>query len=575
MKTNTIIPILSATLAAALFLAGCTKEDARPDGGDPGTQGGDIRFEIGFAPQTRMATGADFKSAWEDGDEIGIYAVKHGQPLAASDNSIHNVKLTYNKADDTWSGPVYWPTAAGDIRKLDFYAYYPYDANAADPTGIAFRVATDQNDATGGKDNYTLSDLLTAKGDKNGEGFGKGETVQLTFSHALAMVQVSVPLPGKGSGPGESLTLTLRSVKTKASLDLRAVDPSTPGSGITLATDDNAPADIAMYRVEQPDDANYRTSYTYRALVPAQELTRGKELFRFEHESRQLFGDAPLASALTLEGGRAETFTRELSAAVHTVAVPKGMFQMGSPDTDTGADVNEKPRYWVKLTRDFYLSKYEVTRTQYAAFLNATGVPKADVGQSAKAEVDGVEQNLFKVNEKGWTPQWNDATGKWEATGDYPMIHVTWYGAKAYAEWVGGRLPTEAEWEYACRAGTETIYSFGDDASLLGDYAVYWDNTIGDAPSEVGTKKANLWGLYDMHGNVYEWCLDSWDGNANYPTAATEADAVIDPLVTTGPDRVGRGGSWLDPVWFCRSACRNFGSPGDSYNFVGFRVAFP
>lgn len=266
----------------------------------------------------------------------------------------------------------------------------------------------------------------------------------------------------------------------------------------------------------------------------------------------------------------------EVGAGIEKVRIPAGTFMMGSPETDIDADVDEKPQHWVRLTKDFYLGKYEVTRTQYAEFLNATGVPKADAGQYATATVEGHgTQKLFQVNKWGWTPTWNGETGRWEAEEDYPMIYVTWYGAKAYADWVGGRLPTEAEWEYACRAGTTSRYSFDDDASMLGDYAVYLDNKVGDGPSRVGTKMPNPWGLYDMHGNVFEWCMDSGgDASANYPTAPTEEDAVENPQVAEGQYRVCRGGSWYGTANSSRSAYRFFSMPGNVYQHTGFRVAF-
>jgi formylglycine-generating enzyme required for sulfatase activity len=155
---------------------------------------------------------------------------------------------------------------------------------------------------------------------------------------------------------------------------------------------------------------------------------------------------------------------------------------------------------------------------------------------------------------------------------------VTWIDAMAYCssltatEAAAGRipagyqyrLPTEAEWEYVCRAGTTTEWNTG--ASLVCGQA----NFSGCGPGQttvVGRYPANPWGLFDTHGNVWEWCLDSWDGSANYPSSA-----VSDPYVSSGPYRVFRGGGWGYIAVICRSALRNFNSPGGSSYDVGFRV---
>lgn len=148
------------------------------------------------------------------------------------------------------------------------------------------------------------------------------------------------------------------------------------------------------------------------------------------------------------------------------------------------------------------------------------------------------------------------------------MINVTWYGAKAYTDWVGGSLPTEAQWEYACRAGTTTAYSFGGDAAGLGDYAWYWYNSESSDPSPVGTKKPNPWGLYDMHGNVSEWCSD-WFGSYSDASAATDPTGPA-----SGDYRVARGGDWLSYPKDCRSAYRISSSPGSAFNIIGFRIVF-
>lgn len=220
MKKRTIIGkwMLLAALAPAMLLASCGKDEIDKPG--PDTPGGDIRFEIGFAPQaapaasdalqgenktmqrvasnapqTRVATDAQFRSVFENGDEIGVFAVESGQPLNPSGNYIHNVKLSYDGNAWTAGERLYWRD-----KTLDFYAYYPYDAAATNPTAIAFNVKVDQGgttDVSGQQvSNYTLSDLLTVKA----AGAAKGSPVSLSFHHALAMVQVSIPSLGKGFG---------------------------------------------------------------------------------------------------------------------------------------------------------------------------------------------------------------------------------------------------------------------------------------------------------------------------------------------------------------------------------------
>ncbi len=244
---------------------------------------------------------------------------------------------------------------------------------------------------------------------------------------------------------------------------------------------------------------------------------------------------------------------------------------MGSPDDEPGRSYGED-LHQVTLTQGFNMAKYETTVSQYAKFLNDAGV-----GQNAS--LDGGPIKLFFEQQDGSTPVWNDETLEWEASGSEPMVWVTWFGAEAYADWVGGALPTEAQWEYACRAGTSTPYSFGSDPALLGDYAWFQGNSWGEGltngPSPVGQKLPNAWGLYDMHGNVFEWCSDQWDLSENYPSAGTEGTAISDPLVTTGSNRVLRGGSWGYSAVACRSAYRVGDYPDLGFDYYGFRVVFP
>ncbi|MGJ8644154.1 MAG: formylglycine-generating enzyme family protein [Luteolibacter sp.] len=246
-------------------------------------------------------------------------------------------------------------------------------------------------------------------------------------------------------------------------------------------------------------------------------------------------------------------FYRVVEAAAQPVAnmvpIDPGTFVMGSPDTEVGHLPLESPQTQVTLTKGFFIGKHEVTQAEYLA-------------------VKGNNPSFF--------------------TGDTsrPVELVTWDNAVSYcamlttseqtagrcpADW-SYRLPTEAEWEYACRAGTATRFSYGDDPSYtVGlNYAWYTENSDGTT-HPVGQKAPNPWGLYDMHGNVWEWCMDSSDGSANYP-----GGSVNDPFVTTGPRRVIRGGVWdrsaVDPEFSSRSAFRINGLPEESHKTVGFRV---
>jgi len=230
------------------------------------------------------------------------------------------------------------------------------------------------------------------------------------------------------------------------------------------------------------------------------------------------------------------------------VLVPAGEFVMGTP----GGDSDEKPAHRATLSA-FWLDRYEVTNTLYADFLNAYGRDTDDEGHKTVFECEwGVRR----------------AEGRWVSQPGYenhPVVAVTWYGAAAYAKYYGERLPTEAEWEYACRAGAVGKWCFGDDVDRLAEVAWYGGNA-GDTTHPVGVKEPNRLGLYDMHGNAWEWVADWF--------APYAKDAVRDPA---GPDsgefKLLRGGSWKYSASWSRSAFRNRVLPGSRNNFGGFRCA--
>jgi formylglycine-generating enzyme required for sulfatase activity len=223
------------------------------------------------------------------------------------------------------------------------------------------------------------------------------------------------------------------------------------------------------------------------------------------------------------------------------VLIPAGEYRMGSPDSDQYALPREKPPHRVRITRPFYLGKYKVTQQQWQAVMDAN----PSHFKSPKNPVEWI--------------RWSDCQaflGKLDAS------HAKGKGRFA--------LPTEAQWEYACRAGSTTRYCFGDDDGVLEQYAWQGVSASSAETHPVGEKRPNAWGLYDMHGNVWECCRDWFDENY-YSQSPTD-----DPTgPANGTAHVIRGGCCYDPAFRCRSAHRagEFG-PGYPSDVLGFRVAF-
>ncbi len=217
--------------------------------------------------------------------------------------------------------------------------------------------------------------------------------------------------------------------------------------------------------------------------------------------------------------------------------IPAGEFLMGSPETEAGRKDDEK-QHRVRITKPFYLGVHEVTQAEYKRVMGTN----PSHFQGARNPVESVS--------------WDDAVNFCQRLSDLPAERSAGH---VY------RLPTEAEWEYACRAGTTTAYSFGDSATALGEYGWYGVNSQ-NMSHPVGEKEANGFGLYDMHGNVWEWCEDR---HGEYPGVDT-----TDPHgPSTGSVRVFRGGGWGGTPASVRSANRDWYSPGNRDISLGFRLA--
>ena len=306
---------------------------------------------------------------------------------------------------------------------------------------------------------------------------------------------------------------------------------------------------------------------------------------------RRLFGAAAaisLAAVVVLACGqaaRAEA-AKELAldlgagAALKVTLIPAGKFTMGSPAPaqPAGGRADDEVQHQVTISKPFYMGIYEVTRAQFAAFVKGTGY-KTDAEKEGWASVfDGDSWD------KGRGATWQKP--RFEQTDDMPAVCVSWSDGTEFCKWLSKksgktvRLPTEAEWEYACRAGASTAYQWGDnpdDGAGLANVADktakkrnpnwtifnFQDGFALTAPA--GKFKPNAWGLYDMTGNVWEWCGD-WHGPYS-------KDAAADPIgADKGEDRVMRGGSWFCGPKYARSAYRGKNPPASRGTDIGFRI---
>ena len=243
------------------------------------------------------------------------------------------------------------------------------------------------------------------------------------------------------------------------------------------------------------------------------------------------------------------------SIGMKLVLIPKGKFMMGSPPDEKGSKENEH-RHEVTISRDYYLGMHEVTQAQYEQIMEKN--PSRFQGDSVTErhpETGRIVKEVDRGNHPVEQVSWEDAVKFCQRLSALPEEKKA---ARVY------RLPSEAEWEYACRAGSQMAYSFGSDEESLVNFGWYGPNSKGMTHA-VGLKKANAWGLYDMHGNVWEWCED-WYGE--YPKGS-----MIDPRgPEEGSGRVGRGGCWGFGAVNCRSAFRRDVPSFRSLN-LGFRVA--
>ena len=260
-----------------------------------------------------------------------------------------------------------------------------------------------------------------------------------------------------------------------------------------------------------------------------------------------------------MEGRLQEVGDPSVLSDPNMMFIPAGYFEMGSISRDKEAERDEKPTHTVSVDA-FYIDKYEVTNAQYKKFIDAN--PQWQKGRISKKYHDG--DYLKHWNGNDYPPD----------KGDHPVVYVSWYAAMAYAEWRGKRLPTEAEWEKAARGDlVNKKYTWGD--SLEANKANYGASVGGT--TAVGTYPANGYGLYDMTGNVWEWCLDEYNADfystspEHNPLAGGTIDNILSDFMNVKSVRVLRGGSWVSAAKFVRVSDRTRFTPKITNKARGFR----
>ena len=276
-------------------------------------------------------------------------------------------------------------------------------------------------------------------------------------------------------------------------------------------------------------------------------------------------------------------------ASFEMMLIPGGTFQMGSPANEAGRKDDEGPQHQVRLD-DFYLCTTETTIELFTTYYQETVTAKKDF-ITMEEEKKNAEEATSDVDAiSGPTPVYGDMTMGYGEK--HPAMGMTWHNAMVFCQWLSKktgkhyRLPTEAEWEYACRTGSTHAFGVCNDPVQIKDFAWYED-TADFETSDVGKKKPNAWGLYDMSGNVREWVYDFYSPTA-YKEAAQQTPAVNPKGPETGKVHVARGGDYSSPIEDVRCATRSFeetwwrsGDPQipkskwwlPQMEFIGFRVA--
>lgn len=568
---------LSILLAIILLGYGCSNEDSDWSPGEKLTPVQFFSESINIANSTAGTT----ESLWNKYADIGMFMIKHNQVLNM--NSI--LEGSYNQWYKSNNAGVFDPRYTENTiffpmnnEKVDFISYYPYQHPSSLSNSFQFNIRLH-----GYKNISEDYGVLYVRANNEGKGYDKFDkaSIHLKFKRVMSQLVVNVE---KGVGMG-NVDLSMMEVEVEGRSSSAKFDLTDGKSFSELAVEG------AIKLVSTAGD-----KLTYRAaLIPEGKKTKSQVVFKlnkdkfywdisdidFAQGKQYIYTVTINKTGISVsdnisivdweDNGEKETGDAILPQLnIEYVDIPTGSFRMGDDDGFNSA----KPSHTVYLTKEFEMSKCEITNAQYAAFLN-NNLSKIGYGAYGNTGVaygafflSDPDKILVRDSKKVWERGiWRDEYGVWHPFKGYenhPVIYVSWYGAMAFAEWVGGTLPTEAQWEYACRAGSNEKWPTGSNGvtSIVQEYG-WFKNNSNSLTQRVGQLKPNEWGLYDMYGNVYEWCLDEH--------RVYSSSSVYDPIGPVDTDRTTiRGGSVNHESY---SATKIQDHPKDAKpSIVGFRV---
>jgi formylglycine-generating enzyme required for sulfatase activity len=532
----------------AALPSACTQEEEFV----PVPAGTNIPVTFVSAPDDAPGTRVTAYSRWQVNDRIGVYMVEAGQSLAQGSIVNGAANRQYRVESIQNNRAVFVPATGSDTifipmrKKVNFIAYYPYTQAIDKDFNFSVTNLSKQDVAP-------PSDLLFSNMKEEHIGGTYPKNISLLFRHQLAKVKLNI-------NRGHSVPPLSNDIKVKIK-NVR-IDPLNFSLVNGIMAIDGAANNTTLYAKVSFNSSENATAEAL--LIPVAHAEQVSAVVEINNGANTY--STPLKSS---DGSlrAANTYNYEVILGdpipIDWVHINAGAFMMGSPPDELDRMADET-RHQVTLTKDFKMSKYEITCEQYASFLN-----QKKIGSNARDYVDDFGmQDLIKLdnpNMKWENAQWKPVNGKEK----YPITHVTWFGAKAFADWMGCSLPTEAQMEYALRAGTQTTYFFNIADT---DKYIWYKSNSGNALQPVGEKLPNPWGLHDIVGNVHEYCVDWYQANLG-------TQPVTDPVYTTPPTsnqkRCHRGGSFTD--WsqrYHRSAARSNAEPWGAFWNVGFRLVY-